>query len=84
MKPYLYTTILLLCCWEMFSLLPPKSPPAPKSAFEPDTMAGIIHVHSTFSDGSGTPAEIMEAANRANIDFVILTDHNNLCGQKKL
>ena len=45
-------------------------------------MRGIIHVHSTFSDGSGTPPEITEAAQRAGIDFVILTDHNSSAARK--
>ncbi|MDH5406389.1 MAG: CehA/McbA family metallohydrolase [Candidatus Aminicenantes bacterium] len=38
--------------------------------------SGIIHCHSVYSDGSGTVEEIMEAANRAEADFVILTDHD--------
>ncbi len=37
--------------------------------------SGIIHCHSVYSDGSGTVEEIMEAANRAAVDFLILTDH---------
>jgi len=39
---------------------------------------GAIHVHSKYSDGSGSIAEIMEAAERCSLDFVILTDHNNI------
>ena len=38
--------------------------------------SGIIHCHSVYSDGSGTVEEIMEAANRAEAYFVILTDHD--------
>jgi len=37
---------------------------------------GIIHCHSVYSDGSGSVEEIMEAANRAGVDFLILTDHD--------
>ncbi|MGD8328125.1 MAG: CehA/McbA family metallohydrolase [Acidobacteriota bacterium] len=37
---------------------------------------GAFHVHSTASDGSGTVDEIMAAAARAELDFVVLTDHN--------
>ncbi|MCX6556358.1 MAG: hypothetical protein NTW95_02845 [Candidatus Aminicenantes bacterium] len=36
---------------------------------------GAFHMHSTFSDGRGTVAEIARAARRARLDFVILTDH---------
>lgn len=39
---------------------------------------GVIHCHSLYSDGRGGVGEIMEAANRADLDFLILTDHNTL------
>ncbi len=40
--------------------------------------SGVIHVHSRFSDGSGSIEEIMAAAQETNLDFLILTDHNTL------
>jgi len=39
---------------------------------------GAIHVHSRFSDGEGSMEEIIEAANQAALDFVIITDHNDM------
>jgi hypothetical protein len=39
---------------------------------------GVIHVHSVFSDGSGTVKEIVQAARDSEVDFVVLTDHNTL------
>ena len=36
---------------------------------------GNIHVHSTYSDGTGTVEEIAAAAEKAGLDFVIITDH---------
>ncbi|MDA0709520.1 MAG: CehA/McbA family metallohydrolase [bacterium] len=39
---------------------------------------GIIHVHSTYSDGSGSIPTILHAAQDANLDFLVLTDHNSL------
>ncbi|MBI4532020.1 MAG: PHP domain-containing protein [Candidatus Latescibacteria bacterium] len=39
---------------------------------------GAIHIHSTYSDGSGEVNEIVEAARNAGLDFIILTDHNTL------
>jgi len=39
---------------------------------------GVMHVHTTFSDGSGGVEEIVTAARRAGLDFVIITDHNDL------
>lgn len=42
---------------------------------------GVIHVHSTFSDGTGSIPEIMEAATSLGLDFVIITDHNTVRGK---
>jgi hypothetical protein len=41
-------------------------------------LACAIHVHSTWSDGTGTVPQIMRAAKRAGVDVVLLTDHDNL------
>ena len=51
------------------------SPPATAGG---SVLRGAIHVHSLYSDGSGTVEEIAAAAGRAGLDFVILTDHNTL------
>lgn len=39
---------------------------------------GAIHMHSVFSDGSGTVEEIAEYADEVGLDFIALTDHNTL------
>ncbi len=39
---------------------------------------GAIHLHSCYSDGSGTLREMTAAAARAGIEFFILTDHDTL------
>jgi hypothetical protein len=41
-------------------------------------LACVIHVHSTWSDGTGTVPQIMRAAKRAGVEAVLLTDHDNL------
>jgi hypothetical protein len=41
-------------------------------------VSGAIHVHTTASDGSGSPDDILTAARTAGIDFMAITDHNNL------
>ena len=43
----------------------------------------VIHLHSTHSDGSGTVAQIARAAQRAEIDVVLLTDHDTLAGEER-
>jgi hypothetical protein len=40
--------------------------------------AGVVHVHTTLSDGGGSPQEIAAAAKAAGLAFVVVTDHNNL------
>jgi len=42
-----------------------------------------LHVHSVYSDGSGTHEEIARAACRSGLDVVIVTDHNVLVGGKE-
>jgi len=39
---------------------------------------GHIHVHTTYSDGSGSFEEVVRAAQEAGLDFLITTDHNVL------
>ncbi len=39
---------------------------------------GNIHIHSTYSDGSGTIEEIAASAISAGLDFIIVTDHFSL------
>lgn len=41
-------------------------------------IAGVVHVHTTKSDGGGTPEEVVAAAKAAGLGFVAITDHNNL------
>jgi hypothetical protein len=60
-------------------LLPARALPA--AQFEvPRTwpvVRGAYHIHSQRSDGTGTLDEIASAAARANLQFVIVTDHGD-------
>jgi len=38
----------------------------------------VIHVHSTYSDGTATLPELIAAASEAGVDAVLLTDHDTL------
>jgi hypothetical protein len=40
--------------------------------------AGVVHVHTTLSDGGGTPEEVIRAARATGLAFLGITDHNNL------
>lgn len=50
--------------------------PAPTDGFT--RLTGVVHVHTTLSDGGGTPAEVVAAAQAAGLDFLFISDHNNL------
>ena len=39
---------------------------------------GAIHIHSTYSDGSGSVNDIIKVAQEVDLDYIILTDHNTL------
>lgn len=41
-------------------------------------IACVAHLHSLYSDGTGTVREIARAARRAGADVVLLTDHDTL------
>jgi hypothetical protein len=41
-------------------------------------LACVVHLHSLYSDGTGTVPEIARAARRARADVVLLTDHDTL------
>lgn len=49
------------------------SPPATTDG----TVAGILHVHTTRSDGRLPPAAVAAAAQRAGLQFVVFTDHGD-------
>ena len=40
--------------------------------------SGVVHVHTTLSDGSGTPEEVIRAARTTGLAFLGITDHNTL------
>jgi hypothetical protein len=56
--------------------LPPRAVTLPASP-APAAVFGAIHVHTTNSDGSGTPDDVAKAAARAGLSFVVLTDHGD-------
>ncbi|MBO4460960.1 MAG: PHP domain-containing protein [Clostridiales bacterium] len=48
-------------------------------------IAGIdLHMHSTVSDGSDTPEEILAKAKEAGLDLFALTDHDAIEGCKRI
>jgi len=60
----------------LWSQLPPKQQ-ALSSTFSDGTVAGVVHVHSSRSDGRDTPEHIAHDAARAGLKFIIITDHGD-------
>jgi len=42
----------------------------------PHEYVGNLHIHTHYSDGSGSHNDVAQAAIRAGLDFVVVTDHN--------
>ncbi|MFP2930223.1 PHP domain-containing protein [Pyxidicoccus sp. 3LG] len=54
-----------------------RYPVVPPAQDAPTWVRGAYHVHTTRSDGRGTPLEVVRAAKAAGLDFVVITDHND-------
>lgn len=57
---------------EVGAVYRPSLPPAA----EPNWYRGDLHMHTIYSDGSGTPVEVAVAAIETGLDFFGITDHN--------
>ena len=43
-----------------------------------------LHIHSTHSDGTKTPSDLLYLAKQKNINILAITDHDDIEGSKKL
>jgi hypothetical protein len=61
------------------ALLPPRAAESPQPSWTAawPVVKGAYHIHSERSDGTGTIDEIAQAARRAGLQFVIITDHGD-------
>lgn len=78
MKRVLILTAALVAAVAVFTVvsLPPRRL-ALDVPFDDGTIPGIIHVHTSRSDGRSTPEEVASAAKRAGLRFVVFTDHGD-------
>ena len=58
-----------------YQALPVQSGTIPEDYVE---YRGVVHIHTTYSEGAGTPEEVLDAAKRARLDFIVITDHNSM------
>ncbi len=72
---------------DLFSERSTASPPTvmPRQvsplAAGPAWYVGILHAHTTNSDGTLTPQQLAEKARGEHLDFIAITDHNNTVHQ---
>lgn len=66
--------VAAICVSAGLTLPPPR---LPLEASADGTVSGILHIHSTRSDGRGTPDEVAAAAARAGISFIAFADHGD-------
>lgn len=59
----------------------PCSPPPANAA---PWLRGELHCHSWHSDGDGSAAELVKLARSLGLDFLAVTDHNNITHQYEL
>jgi hypothetical protein len=43
----------------------------------------VVHVHSTYSDGTATVGELLAAARESAVDALLLTDHDTLAARRE-
>jgi len=43
---------------------------------------GVCHVHTTYSDGTGSVGEIVSLAGEMGLDFVVIADHDTLAARR--
>ena len=65
--------VLTLGWFALLAVVRPLPLTAPPPTRE---LRGSWHVHTTRSDGRGSPTDVARAARSAGLDFVVLTDHN--------
>jgi hypothetical protein len=77
-KRSLTLTAALVAAVAVFVLLtgPPARLVLPE-AWSDGTIRGVVHVHTTRSDGRGTADEVAAAAARAGVRFLIFADHGD-------
>ncbi len=66
--------VAAVAVWIAFTL-PPRRQALP--IFDAGTVPGVVHIHTSRSDGLSGPDEIAAAAARAGLKFVVLTDHGD-------
>lgn len=71
------TAALVAAVFLYLSFTLPRRPIALDAGRSDRVLYGAFHVHSTRSDGTGSVDDIARAAERAGLDWVVITDHGD-------
>ena len=75
MKRAAVVLLAIIAAW--YAALPPRAMPAAAQSELRAPVRGAIHIHTRRSDGTGTLDSVAEAASRAGLRFIIVTDHGD-------
>jgi hypothetical protein len=75
LPPLFIVAFVASSCAASDTVAPRPSRSAPKPYF------GLLHAHTAFSDGSGTPEEAFASAKGAGLDFFAVTEHNHAAAE---
>jgi PHP domain-containing protein len=67
--------------WKSASFGGRRLDPDPLPEARPGWLRGDLHCHTLYSDGDSWPSEMLNAAAEAGLDFLGVTDHNNVAHQ---
>jgi hypothetical protein len=60
-----------------YAAMPPAARQLPPSSGVRPPIRGAIHIHTRRSDGTGNVDDVANAASRAGLNFIIVTDHGD-------
>jgi PHP domain-containing protein len=67
--------------WRVAGAVAHRVDPDPLPEARPGWLRGDLHCHTLYSDGDSWPPEMLDAAAEAGLDFLGVTDHNNVAHQ---
>ncbi|HEY8823739.1 MAG TPA: CehA/McbA family metallohydrolase [Candidatus Limnocylindria bacterium] len=71
----------LPAAWRMSRAISRRVDPDPLPKARDGWLRGDLHCHTLYSDGDSWPPEMLSAAAEAGLDFLGVTDHNNVAHQ---
>ncbi len=81
-RPWLSVLAVVVALASVYAVRIARWSPLPVEGPQPADgyvrVAGVVHVHTTHSDGGGSPGEVIAAAREAGLQFLVITDHDTL------